>query len=94
MTLDELMAIADCGYNKNGLSEGLILAYYDEPKKNHGDGLAKWIATELKETFADQACTDEQIAYAITKLEQGQQDIQNVIDQLHSVDANHKRGDA
>lgn len=93
MTLDELIAIANDGYNKSGLQYDIIKTWHTKPKGKHCDMIAKFIATELKETFSEEACTDEQIAYAIKKLEEAQQDIQNVIDQLYSVDADHKKID-
>lgn len=46
MTLEELIKIADKGYE-----DALIYAYYIQPDGGHGDGLAKFIAIELAETY-------------------------------------------
>jgi len=47
--LRELIKIADEAYDE----DGLIMAYHEDPEGNHGDTLAKFIATELAETFEE-----------------------------------------
>src|SRR5512137_2491609 len=48
LILDELIAIADEGY-----SDGLVLAYHEEPDGEHGDTLAKFVAVDLADTFTE-----------------------------------------
>ena len=59
LTLFELIKIADEAY-----SDGLIMAYHMERDGNHGDGLAKFIAIELAETFDQHTSRMEQLSEA------------------------------
>ena len=59
MTLQELIDIADAVY-----PDGMVGMYHREPRKNHGDILAKFLATELRETFDTDATDDEQLVTA------------------------------
>lgn len=56
MTIRELIEIADKAYG----DEGLVLAYFENPTGNHGDGLANFIAVELQDTFDHDAPEDAQ----------------------------------
>jgi hypothetical protein len=53
MKLDQLMSRANVLYPDN-----MIQRYYTEPKRNHGDTLAKFIVLELQDTF-DPDVTDK-----------------------------------
>jgi len=56
MTLDQLIDIVDEIYG-----DGLVGMYYENPKKNHGDTRAKFIALELKDTFDSGATNAQQL---------------------------------
>ncbi len=60
MTLGQIIDIASEAY-----SDGLIKEYYLVDDVNHGDGLAKFIAHELQETFDEHASDYEQVVEAI-----------------------------
>lgn len=65
MTLDDLIKIADEAYSSHAdMSAGLITAYHENPDGEHGDGLARFIAVELNETFDPDATTLEQLSEA------------------------------
>jgi hypothetical protein len=53
MTKTELLRIADRVY-----PDGLLWLYYMEPDAGHGDTLAKFIASELAETFDEHELPD------------------------------------
>lgn len=62
MTLNELIKIADEAYSAGaGMSAGLVTAYHENPDKNHGDGLARFIAMELHDTYDPAATTRAQL---------------------------------
>lgn len=97
MTLDELIVIANDGYNTNGRAADTVLAYHRKPNGKHGDSIAKFIAGELRDTFDEDAGTNKQLAYAIKKLEEAQADIESVIQQLSDYRATYcadDKGDA
>jgi len=52
MTLETLTTIANKAYDAGS---GLVLDYFHAPETNHGDGLAKFIAVELQDTYDDTA---------------------------------------
>lgn len=56
-TLSEIIAIADKGY----ASDGLVLAYFNEPDVDHGDTLAKFVVLELKDTFSPEDRPETQL---------------------------------
>ena len=75
MTLLEIIRIADTAYDDN-----LVLDYHKHPRGNHGDGLAKFIAEELRETYCAGSTDEEQIAEACRVMETAMHDITNVVD--------------
>jgi hypothetical protein len=62
--------------------EGFLAEYYDETtgdaKEGSGDGLARFIVNEIRETYIAESNDNEQIGEAQTA-------IQNAIDQLEAV---------
>lgn len=74
LILDELIAIADEGY-----SDGLGLAYHEEPDGEHGDTLAKFVAVELADTFTEGLPRAEQIAAAIHAMTTAIRDLEEVV---------------
>ena len=64
MTLNELIAIADQHYD-----DGLIGLYFSDPQGKHGDGLAAFIAIELRETFNPNTSTEDQLITAAGVIE-------------------------
>lgn len=64
MTLKEIIKIADEAYG-----DGLIQNYFDNPGGQFGDGLARFIAVELRETYDDTATDDEQLNEAAHTME-------------------------
>ena len=77
MTLDELMDRANALYPDN-----MILRYYQEPKRNHGDTLAKFIVLELQDTFDPDAPEHEQLSTARRALFRASQDIMGIQENL------------
>lgn len=77
MKLKDLIAIANGVY-----PDGLIQQYFEKPRKDHGDSLAAFIASELTSTL-DQARSDaEQIRDAINAMERARDEIEKVIGAL------------
>ncbi|HSB81964.1 MAG TPA: hypothetical protein VLM91_24555, partial [Candidatus Methylomirabilis sp.] len=60
MTLDRLVQIANAAY-----SDDLVWQYHRHPKRKFGDGLAKFIAEEIGETYEADAPTEQQLAEAV-----------------------------
>ena len=60
MTLEEIIRIADDAYDFDALVE----QYFRDPTGNHGDGLAKFVALELMETYDVDATTVDQLEEA------------------------------
>ena len=56
MTLTQLIKIASEAYD----ADGAVMKYHLDPDGDHGDGLAKFIAVELAETFDEGATEEEQ----------------------------------
>lgn len=74
ITVRDLILLADQAYD----TDGLVLQYHDEPTGQHGDGLARFIAIELAETFDADADQDEQLNEAYRVMQQA-------VDQLNDV---------
>lgn len=82
MKLKELIAIADEAY-----PDGLVALYTNDKTGKfedgpHGDGLARFIACELCETFEPKASKKDQLNEAVRVLERAQSELQEVIDAL------------
>ncbi len=80
MTLQELISVASSGY-----PDGLIEQYFEEPKGNHGDSLAKFIMLELSETFDAEATDEEQVLAAIHQMRRARDELDSVISALGGV---------
>lgn len=78
MTINELITIADSHY----AGIGLIKSYFEHPKENHGDGLAKFICCELEETFVEDAPDPKKLEEAIHVLSVARLELDNVIEGL------------
>ena len=74
MDIQKLIAIASKGY-----PECLIESYFHSPDKNHGDVLAAFIATELRETFDPDADDTEQLFTAMSQMEKAQAQINEIM---------------
>lgn len=74
MKLKEIIKIADAAY-----ADGIVQLYFDFPNGHHGDTLAEFIASELKETFEESATDAEQVETAIDKMHSAALEIQAVI---------------
>lgn len=79
MTLTQIIDIADTGYG-----DGLVKLYHEQPAYNHGDGLADFIARELRDTFPDDAADVEQLIEAIWAIESAADDMKKVLAALHA----------
>lgn len=56
LTLDDIIDIADKAYG-----DDLIAMYHKDIDGNHGDGLARFIAVELRETFDSSASNEDKL---------------------------------
>lgn len=74
MKLRDIIKLASDSY-----SDDLILQYYEYPDEDHGDGLARFIALELQETYDEDATTQEQIAEAYRVMENAWHQIEDVM---------------
>lgn len=79
MTFDELIDIVDGAY-----PEGLVRKYVDDPDGYHGDGLAKFIAVELKETFDPAESSSRQLDDAVRAIARSVNDLNEVLDELRN----------
>jgi hypothetical protein len=53
MDIKKIIDVVSRSYDAHdGLHDGIVECYYEEPEVNHGDGLAKFIALEIKECCA------------------------------------------
>jgi hypothetical protein len=82
MTREELITIANAGYDSDSLATNAILDYYCNPRGTFGDTLAQFVALELTEVYADDHSTAKQIAVAIGALKNAQDGLQRIIDAL------------
>lgn len=64
LDLNELIEIVD-----NAYPDGVIKLYHAKPLGNHGDTLAKLIASELMETYDPKASKEKQLQTASRALE-------------------------
>ena len=73
MTLDKIIEIANKAYPDDWIQQ-----YYEDPKLEYGDSLARFIMNEICETY-DESCTDEQqIAEAIRVVQRAADEVQAV----------------
>ena len=83
MTLNEIIKVASDAY-----PDGLVELYHTNPSGNHGDGLARFIAVELKETYDAAASAGNQIYEAWRTMRLARAELDAVCDALE--DANFK----
>lgn len=77
MTLGKLIGIVSDAYGDN-----LVKSYFEDPEGPYGDGLAKFVAHEIKETY-DPAATDEkQIMEAMRCMRSAREQLEDVIKAL------------
>lgn len=74
MKLESLIEAASAGY-----PDGLVQQYFEKPEENHGDSLAKFIMTELSETFDEDAGDEDQLLTAIRQLRRARNELETVI---------------
>ena len=78
MRLDTIIKIASAAYDV----DDLVWQYYKYPRQDHGDGLAKFIAREIEETYDREAPSEVQLAEAIRVMDSASRQILSVIDAL------------
>jgi hypothetical protein len=78
MKLKALIEIIDAAY-----PDGLVGLHYKNPRGKHGDGLARFIAQEIKETFEPAASDTEQLENAIEKMQTAENEISGIIRALN-----------
>ena len=78
MRLDTIIKIASAAYD----ADDLVWQYYKYPRQDHGDGLAKFIAREIEETYDREAPSEVQLAEAIRVMSNAALQVQNVVDDL------------
>lgn len=80
MTKEELINIASEGY-----PDGMIAMYWDKQrqcvdlKSNHGDGLAKFIACEISDTYDVDAADDAQLGEVVRALNTAIRELTSVV---------------
>lgn len=83
MTLTELVEQANKGY-----PDGFLTEYFDTKTgaqvEGSGDFLARFIVSELVETFTSTASADTQKAEAVRTLQRAIDDLQTVIDSIEA----------
>lgn len=80
MKTEALIAIASSGYD-----DGLIQDYYDDPLGPHGDGLAAFIADEIRELTEEDIPSVDQAVVIITALKRAKDQIDGVIKALEGI---------
>lgn len=61
MDLKKLIEVVNEAYD----ADGIILSYFEKPRVNHGDFLAKFIYSELRDTFEKDAKDEDQVEEAL-----------------------------
>lgn len=77
MTLKQIIEVADEMY-----PDGLVGDYFRDLDTDHGDGLAKFIAVELKETYDESASETEQLIEAGRVLRVAASELRDVYEEL------------
>jgi len=77
MKLEEIIDIADAAY-----PDDFVRQYFNEPEKDHGDSLARFIAFEIIETFDEDGTDENQLAQAIHAIANGRDELDRVLDAL------------
>jgi hypothetical protein len=71
------MAVVDKAYG-----DSIVRTYHDDPAGNHGDGLARFIAGEIGETFDPELNDKDQITEAIRVMETARRQLSVVVSGL------------
>jgi hypothetical protein len=79
MKLAELIAIASGAYD-----DDLVAQYYEDRNGKHGDGLARFIAEEIEETFESDAPTEQQLTEAIRVITSARDQLDAVVAALEA----------
>jgi len=87
MTLKQIIDIADAAY-----PDGFVGLYAKQPKKNHGDTLAKFIYLELKDTYAPELSGPRQLSLARRAIANAIDELQTVLDALGRRPKHHELG--
>lgn len=80
MTREELIGIASEGY-----PDGLVAQYWNKEKQcvdlraNHGDGLARFVAVELSETYDAEVDDDAQLGEAVRAMSTAIRELTSVV---------------
>lgn len=77
MKIGAIIKIVDEAY-----PDGLVGQYHAKPTREHGDGLARFIAIELKETFDAKATDLEQLTEAYNKMKSAYDELGAVVSAL------------
>ena len=77
MTLKRIIGIADEMYR-----DGRIWGCFHDPDKDSGDGLAKFIVSELSETYDESATDTEQLVAASKALKTALRELQAITDEF------------
>jgi len=80
MDLNKLIEIVDEGY-----PDGFVKRCFDNPKKDHGDTLALFIAREVGDNFDPEASDKEQIEETLRVVFNARRELDAVCDVLKSV---------
>ena len=75
LSLPDLIDLADRAYN----IDNMVRLYSRQPNTNHGDGLAKFVADELADTFDSSLDTHDKLVAAITAVESAVSQLQGVV---------------
>ena len=81
MEITRLIKIASSAYSR----DGEVFAYHKHPEGNFGDGLAKFIAIELLETFDETASDDDQLFTAAEVMRISNNELEKVMDAFEDV---------
>jgi len=87
MKLGQLIAAANSKYPDEYLSQYFDVARDKFLTRGCGDGLARFIVVEIRDTFDLAAMDEVQVDEAIRVLEQGQKDLESALRGLRSLKA-------
>ena len=88
MKLGQLIAAANSKYPDEYLSQYFDVAREKFLTRGCGDGLARFIVVEIRDTFDPAAADAAQVDEAIRVLEQGQKDLESALRGLRALKAN------
>jgi len=74
------MEVVDKAYG-----DSIVRTYHNDPAGNHGDGLARFIAGEIRETFDPELNDKDQIIEAIRVMKTAHRQLNGVVSALLNV---------